>query len=195
MATRGYCCGFPSATAHPAFAAIDAWFSKPSIRGAHGARGTPSWRRWPGAYIAAASASERFRSCSSNAWPANRRSTPRRSTARPGMCSPPRCIRRRCDARRLPLLRLGRSPLVTAETSHSSQGAEATQHIAVVAWGLAGAVACALMALLEPNLVEEGFPLHVAQRLVAGQHLYRDIAFFTGPVPFELLALLFRIFG
>jgi len=84
---------------------------------------------------------------------------------------------------------------VTAETSHSSQGAEATQHIAVVAWGLAGAVACALMALLEPNLVEEGFPLHVAQRLVAGQHLYRDIAFFTGPVPFELLALLFRIFG
>jgi hypothetical protein len=51
------------------------------------------------------------------------------------------------------------------------------------------------MALLEPNLVEEGFPLHVAERLLGGQHLYRDIAFFTGPVPFELLALLFRIFG
>jgi hypothetical protein len=84
---------------------------------------------------------------------------------------------------------------VTAEISHSRTGAEAAQRIAVVAWGLAGAVACALMALLEPNLVEEGFPLHVAQRLVAGQRLYRDIAFFTGPVPFELLGLLFRIFG
>jgi hypothetical protein len=84
---------------------------------------------------------------------------------------------------------------VTAETSHSSKGDGAAQHIAVVAWGLAGAVGCALMALLEPNLVEEGFPLHVAQRLLAGQRLYRDIAFFTGPLPFELLALLFRIFG
>lgn len=35
--------------------------------------------------------------------------------------------------------------------------------------------------------------LHVAQRLAAGEHLYRDIVFFTGPLPFELLGALFRI--
>lgn len=84
---------------------------------------------------------------------------------------------------------------MTAETSYSSEGTEVPLRIAVVAWGLAGAAACAVMAVLEPNLVEEGFPLHVAQRLLAGQRLYRDIVFFTGPLPFELLALLFRIFG
>jgi hypothetical protein len=51
------------------------------------------------------------------------------------------------------------------------------------------------MAALEPNLLEEGVTIHVAERLVAGQHLYRDIVFFTGPFPFELLAFLFRMFG
>ena len=48
---------------------------------------------------------------------------------------------------------------------------------------------------LEPNLVEEGLVLHVAERLARGEHLYRDVVFFTGPLPFELLAGLFRIFG
>ncbi len=62
-------------------------------------------------------------------------------------------------------------------------------------WAFAGALACALMIPMEPNLLEEGIALHAAQRMNAGEHLYRDIAHFTGPFPFELLAVLFRIFG
>ena len=63
------------------------------------------------------------------------------------------------------------------------------------AWGLIGGVACASVVALEPNMLEEGLPLHVAQRLLQGDHLYRDVVFFTGPLPFEFLALLFRYFG
>lgn len=63
------------------------------------------------------------------------------------------------------------------------------------AWGVIGSVACASVANLEPNMLEEGLPLHVAQRLLQGDHLYRDVVFFTGPLPFEFLALLFRCFG
>jgi hypothetical protein len=44
-------------------------------------------------------------------------------------------------------------------------------------------------------MVEEGLVVHVAQRLVRGEHLYRDVVFFTGPLPFELLGALFRAFG
>jgi hypothetical protein len=84
---------------------------------------------------------------------------------------------------------------VTAETSHSVEAIESPQRVAVAAWGLAGAATCAAMALLEPSLLEEGLPIHVAQRLLSGEHLYRDVVFFTGPLPFEVLALLFRIFG
>jgi hypothetical protein len=62
-------------------------------------------------------------------------------------------------------------------------------------WVVVGCVACATVIGLEPNLVEEGLLIHVAQRLVAGERLYRDIVFFTGPLPFELLGLLFRWFG
>lgn len=62
-------------------------------------------------------------------------------------------------------------------------------------WGAAGAAACLSVAWLEPNLVEEGLVVHVAQRLVRGDHLYRDVVFFTGPLPFELLGALFRAFG
>jgi hypothetical protein len=62
-------------------------------------------------------------------------------------------------------------------------------------WAVVGGAACSTVIGLEPNLVEEGLVIHVAQRLVAGEHLYRDIVFFTGPLPFELLGLLFRIFG
>jgi hypothetical protein len=62
-------------------------------------------------------------------------------------------------------------------------------------WGAAGAACCLSLARLEPNLVEEGLVVHVAQRLVRGEHLYRDVVFFTGPLPFELLGALFRAFG
>ncbi|MEE8508007.1 MAG: hypothetical protein V3T07_02985 [Myxococcota bacterium] len=62
-------------------------------------------------------------------------------------------------------------------------------------WGLLGASVCAFMTRVEPNLLEEGLILHVAQRMVNGEALYRDVASFTGPLPFELLATLFRLFG
>ena len=62
-------------------------------------------------------------------------------------------------------------------------------------WGAIGALACASVAVLEPSVLEEGLPIHVAQRLLQGDHLYRDVVFFTGPLPFELLAVLFRLLG
>ncbi len=65
----------------------------------------------------------------------------------------------------------------------------------VAVWSGIAALEAASVRGLEPNLVEEGLVLHIAQRLVHGEHLYRDVVFFTGPLPFELLAGLFRIFG
>ncbi|MEZ4217168.1 MAG: hypothetical protein R3E88_11870 [Myxococcota bacterium] len=67
--------------------------------------------------------------------------------------------------------------------------------VPTLAWAMAGAAACAWMTPLEPNMLEEGIALHLAQRMVGGEHLFRDLASFTGPLPFELLALLFRAFG
>jgi hypothetical protein len=48
---------------------------------------------------------------------------------------------------------------------------------------------------LEPNLLEEGFILNAVERMLEGDRLYQDVVAFTGPLPYELLALLFRIFG
>ncbi len=62
-------------------------------------------------------------------------------------------------------------------------------------FGLLGALCCASVSGFEPNLLEEGIELHVAQRLAQGEQLYRDVLVFTGPFPFELLGLLFRIAG
>jgi hypothetical protein len=62
-------------------------------------------------------------------------------------------------------------------------------------WGVLGAVACFSVIGFEPNLLEEGIELHVAQRLAGGEQLYRDVLAFTGPLPFELLGWLFRVFG
>jgi hypothetical protein len=62
-------------------------------------------------------------------------------------------------------------------------------------WALVGALACASVIILEPNMVEEGLVVHVAQRIAHGEHLYRDIVFFSGPLAFELLGALFRAFG
>lgn len=64
-----------------------------------------------------------------------------------------------------------------------------------VGWCVIGAAACAALAPLEPNLLEEGLPLHVAQRLAHGELLYRDVVVFTGPLPYMALAFLFRLFG
>jgi len=56
-----------------------------------------------------------------------------------------------------------------------------------LAWAVVATLACASVIRLEPNLVEEGLVVHVAQRLARGEHLYRDIVFFSGPLAFELL--------
>jgi len=73
---------------------------------------------------------------------------------------------------------------------------ETTIHrLTTTAWILLGAACCSWMLPLEPNLLEEGIALHLAQRMVQGEHLFRDLASFTGPLPFEWLALLFRLFG
>jgi hypothetical protein len=62
-------------------------------------------------------------------------------------------------------------------------------------WGLLCALCCASVSGFEPNLLEEGIGLHVAQRLAEGERLYQDVLVFTGPFPFELLGGLFRVFG
>ncbi|MGI9592903.1 MAG: hypothetical protein ACR2P8_16160 [Myxococcota bacterium] len=62
-------------------------------------------------------------------------------------------------------------------------------------WALLGGAIAASVARLEPNLLEEGLLLHVGERLLEGDHLYRDIALVTGPVPFALTATLFAFFG
>lgn len=67
--------------------------------------------------------------------------------------------------------------------------------LGALAWALLGAASCAAMAPLEPSLLEEGMLIHVATRLVAGERLFADVASFTGPLPFEALAALFRLFG
>ena len=62
-------------------------------------------------------------------------------------------------------------------------------------WGVTGMIGCGLMIPLEPNMLEEGLILEIAQRLNRGDRLYQDVVAFTGPLPFEGLALLFRAFG
>jgi hypothetical protein len=62
-------------------------------------------------------------------------------------------------------------------------------------WALAAAAAGAVVAPLDPNLLEEGIVVHAAERMAGGEHLYRDVLLHTAPLPYELLALLFRIFG
>ena len=67
--------------------------------------------------------------------------------------------------------------------------------LAALLWAGVGAGACLLLAPFEPNLLEEGILLHIAQRIAHGERLYRDVLAFTGPLPYQLLALLFRLFG
>lgn len=64
-----------------------------------------------------------------------------------------------------------------------------------LAWALVAALFGASVATLEPNLLEEGIVVHAAERMAEGEHLYRDIVLFTAPLPYELLALLFRSVG
>ena len=63
------------------------------------------------------------------------------------------------------------------------------------AWGAVALAFAGWMLPLEPSLLEEGYLIHFAQRMIDGEHLYRDLITYTGPLPFELLAALFRIFG
>ena len=65
----------------------------------------------------------------------------------------------------------------------------------VLAWAAVATAICAGISRLEPNLLEEGLILHLAERMIEGEQLFVDLASFTGPLPFELLALLFRLLG
>ena len=51
--------------------------------------------------------------------------------------------------------------------------------------------------VLNPEAYAEPLPLlnHIAERLVGGEHLYRDVHAVTGPIPYEMLAHAFRLFG
>ena len=60
---------------------------------------------------------------------------------------------------------------------------------------LLGAVCAGSVMTFEPNLLEEGLIVHFAGRMAGGDQLYKDLVFFTGPLPFEALALLARVFG
>ncbi|MEN8182167.1 MAG: hypothetical protein ABFS46_06485 [Myxococcota bacterium] len=62
-------------------------------------------------------------------------------------------------------------------------------------WGGVGAAVCAAVIPLQPDLLDEGTSLHVAQRLLRGERLYREVLIFTGPLPPEMLAWLFRHLG
>jgi len=64
-----------------------------------------------------------------------------------------------------------------------------------VLWGGVGALLGGWMMPLEPSLLEEGGVFHVAERVLQGEHLYRDLAFFSGPFPFHFLAVLLKLFG
>ena len=55
---------------------------------------------------------------------------------------------------------------------------------ATLLWGAAGMMVCGSMIPLEPNMLEEGLILEIAQRLIHGDRLYQDVVAFTGPLPF-----------
>ena len=80
-------------------------------------------------------------------------------------------------------------------TSRSGGSPPRASRWASLAWAAVAAGIGAWMAPLEPSFLEEGLMLHVAERLAGGEHLYRDVLAVTGPVPYELLAASFRIFG
>ena len=85
-----------------------------------------------------------------------------------------------------------------ADTQHHTDAASAGSGAPlwpVLVWGLLGGAVAAVMAPLEPSLLEEGLMLHVAQRLADGANLYSDVMSITGPFPYELLALGFQVFG
>jgi hypothetical protein len=63
------------------------------------------------------------------------------------------------------------------------------------AWFFIGAAVCAAMVPLEPSFLEEGMMLHVGERVLAGEHLYRDMRLVTGPFPFALVAGLLALLG
>ena len=80
-----------------------------------------------------------------------------------------------------------------ARDDRATHAASALRGAAV--WALVAAAFGASVAGLDPNLLEEGIVVHAAERMAGGEHLFRDIVLFTAPLPYELLALLFRLFG
>lgn len=47
--------------------------------------------------------------------------------------------------------------------------------IVALGWALASTALCAAVIPLEPNQLEEGLILHVVQRMLRGEHLFRDV--------------------
>ncbi len=82
-----------------------------------------------------------------------------------------------------------------ATIAERSAGSAAGSNAGMLGWGLAGAAATLVVAPLEPNWLEEGIVVHIAERLAAGDTLYSDVLIHTGPLPYELLGLFFRVFG
>jgi len=63
------------------------------------------------------------------------------------------------------------------------------------AWAACAAAFGCITAPLEPNVLEEGIVVHTAERMLHGEHLYRDVVSHTAPLPYEVLALGFRLLG
>ena len=87
------------------------------------------------------------------------------------------------------------APVQSEPDEPPSEGATERSQGSIVTWALVATGICTWTSRLEPNLLEKGLILHLAQRIVGGEVLFLELASFTGPLPFDLLALLFRVFG
>lgn len=88
-----------------------------------------------------------------------------------------------------------RAPPVRGRVRVSPAAADRGEWAPAWLWAVLGGLVCAAMTPLEPNLLEEGLMVHVGERMLAGDHLYRDIVLVTGPVPYAFTAALFAVFG
>lgn len=91
-------------------------------------------------------------------------------------------------------------PLTAPAPPASERGAVGSSRARSRPWGSWGWALCAgllgcVTAPLEPNVLEEGIVVHTAERMLQGDHLYRDVISHTAPLPYELLAALFHLVG
>jgi|GEM_PF-961485 len=91
--------------------------------------------------------------------------------------------------------RAGTKAIALNQTTASRGGIFAHPLAAPLLWGAIAAAFGGFVARLDPNMLEEGIILHTAERMLGGEHLYRDVIVHTAPLPYELLAAGFRLFG